>query len=287
MKSPSLDIVSIMRRDLNLSVIVRRVDDPVGDVVLLHGGGQTQQSWGPASEILARRRWVATTFDARGHGDSGWSPTGDYSDDDRVADLHAIVASVCSGPPVLIGASMGGVTSLLAAGEAPLFARALVLVDVVPRIEMSGVSRIRAFLNARPDGFASLDEAAEAVRQYNPNRIRPVNPAGMRKNLRQRADGRWYWHWDPAGLTSGRRVADGAAHVERLRAAAKALTIPTLLVRGTQSDVVSDEGVADLLACNPTIEVCEVPGTGHMVTGDDNTAFGEAVLGFLDRLVRA
>jgi pimeloyl-ACP methyl ester carboxylesterase len=259
--------------------------DPVrGTAILLHGGGQTRQSWGPAAAVLADRGWTSVTFDARGHGESGWSPTASYGVDDRVRDLRAVVRTVADELPVLIGASMGGVTSLLAAGEDPVFARALVLVDVVPRIEAAGVERVSAFLTARPDGFASLGEAAAAVRDYSSHRTRPVNEAGLRKNLRERADGRWYWHWDPAWLTGGRQVDERAQRVERLRDAAATLQIPTLLVRGTESDVVGDDGVADLLSLNPDIQVRDVPGTGHMIAGDDNTAFGQALLTFLDDL---
>jgi non-heme chloroperoxidase len=185
---------------------------------------------------------------------------------------------------VLVGASLGGATALVAAAEHPELAQAIVLVDVVVRIEPAGVERIRDFMSANPDGFASLDEVAAAVAAYNPNRPRPSTLEGLRKNVRQRVDGRWYWHWDPAFM----RIDDEPQRridPERLRRAAASLVVPTLLVRGGRSDVVSDAGIADMLELVPHAEVVDVAAAGHMVAGDDNDVFASALEGFLARHV--
>lgn len=282
MRPPGPRRIAVRSGSVWLAGDVWDADAAHGCAILLHGGGQTRQSWGAAGALLARRGWTAVSYDASGHGESDWAPRGAYSADGRVRDLRAVAAHACSHAPVLIGASMGGLTALLAAGESAGFARGLVMVDVVPRLEAAGVSRIVSFMSARPDGFGSLEEAAAAIRDYNPHRSGQVNVSGLRKNLAQRADGRWYWRWDPASHARGRAEISQAAHVARLRSAARALQVPTLLVRGAQSDVVSDVGVADFLALAPDARVHLVPGTGHMVAGDDNTAFGDAVLGFLD-----
>jgi pimeloyl-ACP methyl ester carboxylesterase len=256
---------------------------PDGDfVLLLHGGGQTRHSWKRTAERLAASGRSTIALDARGHGDSGWHPTGDYSMDGLVEDLLAYVATLPR-PPVLVGASLGGMTSLVAVGEHPGIARGLVLVDIVVRTERSGVDRIRDFMASAPNGFASLEEVADAIAAYNPLRPRPRNLNGLRKNVRQRADGRWYWHWDPAFMQIGdepkRRVDES-----RLRTAASNLTIPTLIVRGLQSDVVSDAGVADMLELVPHAETVEVGAAGHMVSGDDNDIFATRLETFLDAL---
>ena len=169
-------------------------DDPV--VLLFHGGGQTRHAWGGALDALAARHWYAVSFDLPGHGDSGWVPDGGY-------DLELFAGSVASvanqfDRPVLVGASLGGLSSLVAIGEhlAP-DASALVLVDVTPRLESEGVGRIRDFMRLGVDGFDSLDDVADAVASYLPNRKRPADVNGLRKNVRQREDGRWVWHWDP------------------------------------------------------------------------------------------
>lgn len=248
-------------------------------VVLLHGGGQTRHSWKRSAERLAASGRTAVALDARGHGESDWHPAQDYSLDGFVADLIEFVARL-ERPPVLVGASLGGITALVAAGEHPGLASGLVLVDVVVRLEPAGVARIREFMTAAPDGFASLEEVADAIAAYNPLRPRPRNLDGLRKNVRQHADGRWYWHWDPAFM----RIDDEPQRridPERLRTAAAHLTIPTLIVRGVQSDVVSDAGLADMLRLIPHAQTVDVAAAGHMVAGDDNDVFADRLEAFL------
>jgi pimeloyl-ACP methyl ester carboxylesterase len=248
-------------------------------VVLLHGGGQTRHSWQRTAQALAASGRTAVALDARGHGDSAWDPGQDYSLDAFVGDLVAFVATL-DVPPVLVGASLGGMTALTAAGEHPGLVHGLVLVDVVVQVEQQGVERIQSFMSAHPEGFASLDEAADAIAAYNPHRPRPRNLDGLRKNLRLGPDGRWRWHWDPAFL----RIADEPQrHVDRRRlgGAAAAVSVPTLIIRGAHSDVVSDAGVADMLRRVPTARVAGVAGAGHMVAGDDNDVFAAALESFL------
>ncbi len=251
-------------------------------VVLLHGGGQTRHSWKRTAERLAASGRTAVALDARGHGDSEWHPTQDYTLDGFVGDLMAYVATLAR-PPVLVGASLGGVTSLIAAGEHPGLASALVLVDIVVRLEPEGVARIRDFMAANPDGFSSLEDVADAIAAYNPLRPRPQNLDGLRKNVRQHADGRWYWHWDPAFM----RIEDEPrrnTEPRRLREAASHLTIPTLIVRGVQSDIVSDRGLEDMLELVPHAQIVDVHAAGHMVAGDDNDIFAARLEVFLDQV---
>lgn len=263
------------------------VDGPT--VVLLHGGGQTRHSWAGTWAHLADHGWRAVSLDLRGHGDSDWAPDGDYSIEAYSRDVLAVSASLHH-PPVLVGASLGGIASLLALGEAEdqtAVARALVLVDIAHRMEADGRDRIGGFMTAHLDGFATLDDAADAIAAYNPNRPRPKDLSGLAKNLRQRDDGRWYWHWDPAFVT-GRFGFDDETRAsmlrpERLADAARALTVPTLLVRGRKSDLLSAEGAQEFLDIVPHAEFADVSGAGHMVAGDRNEVFNRAILDFLDR----
>jgi len=257
-------------------------------VVLLHGGGQTRHAWGTTLEAVADHGWHGLSVDLRGHGDSAWDPEGDYTLDAFAADV-AVVARSLPEPPVLIGASLGGISSLSAVGDAPAddpLARAIVLVDIAPRIEADGVARIGEFMTRHLDGFASLDEVADAVASYNPHRPRPSNLEGLKKNVRRREDGRWYWHWDPAfvGGRFGSSDETRASHTDPdpLRKAARSLTIPTLLVRGRMSDLLSEEGAQELLALVPHARFADVAGAGHMVAGDRNDLFNDAVVGFLE-----
>ncbi len=249
-------------------------------VVLLHGGGQTRHSWGRTASRLAEAGHSAYPLDARGHGDSEWDPERDYSLDAFAADLVAFLATL-GRPAVLVGASLGGITALIVAGEHPELVA--VLVDVVIEVEPKGVDRIRDFMTANPYGFADLDEVADAIAAYNPLRKRPTNLDGLRKNVRQGADGRWRWHWDPAFMRIGdepKRQIDPP----RLERAAAKVQAPTLIVRGAHSDVVSDAGMADMLRRIPAAEVADVAAAGHMVAGDDNDVFATALEGFLARI---
>jgi pimeloyl-ACP methyl ester carboxylesterase len=271
----------------------RLAADAAGDpadppVVLLHGGGQTRHSWGTTLAALGERGWRVYSVDLRGHGDSEWSAEGDYSLDAFSGDVVAIARSFV-GEPVLIGASLGGLSSLAAIGERPdeSVARALVLVDVAPRVEEAGRARIGAFMVEHMEtGFADLEEVADAIQRYNPHRPRPTNLAGLEKNLRQRDDGRWYWHWDPAFITGRLGGPDETRATlvdpERLQQAARAVRVPTLLVRGHVSDLLSEEGARELLELVPHARFADVAGAGHMVAGDRNDLFNDAVVSFLD-----
>lgn len=285
------------RIDLHGTGGLRLAADVVGDpaappAVLLHGGGQTRFAWGTTASVLAERGWRAYRVDLRGHGESEWSPEGGYTIEDFAGDVTGICGEVGGvAPPVLIGASLGGISSLTAIGEAsePI-ARALVLVDVAPRTEPEGVQRIGDFMGANLEtGFGSLEEVADAVAAYNPHRPRPTDLSGLKKNVRLREDGRWVWHWDPkfmrglGGSTDETRSRDTLNH-ERLEAAARNLTVPTLLVRGRMSDLLSEEGAREMLALAPHAEYADVAGAGHMVAGDRNDLFNDAIVGFLDRL---
>ncbi len=259
-------------------------------VLLLHGGGQTRHSWAGTASALADRGWRAVTLDFRGHGDSQWASDGDYRLISFVADTDAVIATLDQ-RPFLIGASLGGFTSMLLAGEIhPGVAQGVVLVDIIPEMESAGSHRIAEFMSSKAkDGFASLEEVADAVAAYNPHRPRPSNLDGLRKNVRER-DGRWYWHWDPAFAGGGGGVADmGPVEVtetDRLHAAVSRIIddgVPVMLVRGRVSDLVSAEGAARFCARFPSVEFVDVSGAGHMVAGDRNDAFTDAVVGFLAR----
>ncbi|WP_066779520.1 alpha/beta fold hydrolase [Sphingomonas sp. CCH5-D11] len=248
-------------------------------VVLLHGGGQTRHSWSGAMRALVAGGYRVLNFDARGHGDSMWSPDGDYLLDHRASDLRAVVGE--TRPLALVGASLGGATSLHAVAQG-LAVDALVLVDITPHPEPAGIERITSFMRRHTDGFATLDEAVDAVASYNPHRPRPRDPSGLRRNLREHSDGRLRWHWDPKIIGTAPAVHHATVRASADRIAAGA-PFPLMLVRGLSSDIVSDESVAAFRALLPWAEVADVAGAGHMIAGDRNDAFNAAMLDFLAR----
>jgi pimeloyl-ACP methyl ester carboxylesterase len=252
-------------------------------VVLLHGGGQTRHAWKGTGERLAACGYRTVALDARGHGDSDWATDGDYLQATMVDDLVAVLRQIDPhARPVLVGASMGGGVALKAIGEDHIDATALVLVDIAPRIEPAGVEKIRSFMSAQPDGFASLDEVADAIASYQPHRDRPTNLAGLAKNLRLGEDGKFHWHWDPVFMQGPRDLGARQAQQEQ---SARKVTVPALLVRGGLSDIVSEQGAREFLALCPHAEYIDVVGASHMVAGDRNDVFADSVIEFLSRSV--
>ncbi|WP_045824588.1 alpha/beta fold hydrolase [Williamsia herbipolensis] len=263
-------------------------------VILLHGGGQNRHAWRESAQRLHDRGYTVVAYDARGHGDSDWDPDGNYDIERLAADLTAVRDHFAADtPPVVVGASLGGMTILGAhRSSAASSWGAVVLVDVTPRLEIDGARRVVAFMAAYPDGFCSLEDAAEIIAAYNSRPERAKSRSGLHKVLRQREDGRWIWRWDPAFVHSNFEFLRGeptAGH-EQFEAisqllidGAQRVTAPTLLVRGLLSDVVSTATVDEFKQLVPHAEVVDVSGAGHMIAGDNNDAFTAALVDFLDR----
>jgi len=260
-------------------------DEGAPPVILMHGGGQTRHAWGGTAEVLARNGFHALSVDLRGHGDSQWHHEGDYAIESYVADLHAIIDTLRE-PPALVGASLGGMVSMVSQGELrPGTARAVVLVDITPRVEREGIQRIVEFMTSNPDGYETLEDVAQAVADYLPHRRPPKSLTGLRKNLRRGDDGRYRWHWDPAFLQQAERRSKTGGNPNRLSDAAARLTLPTLLVRGRMSDIVSEETAREFRELVPHAEYVDVADAAHMVAGDQNDVFCDAVVDFLKRTI--
>ena len=275
----------------------RLVADVYGEtgqpVLLLHGGGQTRHAWRRTGEHLGRAGAAAYALDQRGHGDSEWVADGHYAFTDFAADAAAVAATLMQRTgkhPIAIGASLGGIASLLAEGTAEREGRgqmfaAIVLVDITPRVNRDGVAKIQGFMRERAaEGFATIADAADAVAAYLPHRPRPRSQEGLKKNLRLHPDGRWRWHWDPRVLNGERSFAIDHRILEAaLIEAAKAITIPALLVRGGSSELVHEAHVREFLELVPHADYIDVADARHMVAGDSNDRFSDAVLDFVGK----
>lgn len=253
-------------------------------VILAHGGGQTRFAWSGAASALVRAGYRVLNYDARGHGESGWSPDNRYPVERRWSDMQRILDRV-SGRVAIVGASMGGGSAMFGVSQG-LRPDALVLVDIAPNAARRGMVHVRDFMASGLDGFESLEHAADAIEKFVPHRARPTDLSGLRKNLRRGRDGRWRWHWDP-GMINLDLDAERAVLQRCMAALASAPDVPMMLVRGLMSDVVTDETVAELRQQLPALEVCEIGGAGHMVAGDRNDVFSKAVVSFLSRSMPA
>lgn len=273
------------------SLVGESFGPPSGRPVLLaHGGGQTRHAWGKTAYALGAAGWRAYTFDQRGHGESEWVKSGAYSFDSYADDLKTVAREIAADGgrrPVVIGASLGGVSGMLAQGESenPPF-EALVLVDITPRVERDGVAKIIGFMASRAEeGFATLDEAADEIARYLPDRPRPKDLSGLSKNLRRHDDGRYRWHWDPKFLNDRAGSEDSREQLSnRLGEAVRRIKCPLMLVRGQKSELVTDPMVEEFLALAPHASFADVRAAGHMVAGDSNDPFTGKVIGFLNAL---
>ena len=249
-------------------------------VLLSHGGGQTRHTWQRTAERLASLGWYAVAYDHRGHGESGWSPDGVYKLTVFAKDLQRIARSF-SRAPVLVGASLGGLSALCATSQfTPCPFAAIVLVDITPQMDQRGAQRIMAFMGDNMQrGFGSLDEAATAIAEYT-GREKRSNTEGLKKNLRLSDDGRYRWHWDPDFMVM-RNQDEPSVSTESLMSAAEQAPVPILLVRGMLSDIVTPEVAEAFLARVPQAHYVDVKDAAHMVVGDKNDAFTESIVDFL------
>jgi pimeloyl-ACP methyl ester carboxylesterase len=257
-------------------------------ILLAPGGGQTRHAWGGCARRLAGLGFHVTSIDQRGHGDSEWPQSGDYSYSAFARDLVCVANKLKADTgqaPVAIGASLGGIAALCAQGREPQALSGLVLVDITPSVEIAGVEKVLSFMAANvEEGFASLEEAANTIAEYLPHRKRPKNLEGLAKNLRRGEDGAYRWHWDPRFLDNRQ---SGKHHRDILQAemitAAKSLTISTLLVRGKSSELVSEENAREFMELVPHADFADVSDASHMVAGDKNDRFTEAVEAFVEQ----
>ena len=252
-------------------------------VIMLHGGGQTRHSWKGVAAKIANLGFHVIAHDLRGHGESFWDSDGDYTFDAHRDDLVRIIQQLGK-KANLVGASLGGMISLSLAGheEENKHCSGLIMVDIGMRPNDEGSDRIVEFMRSGAKGFASVEEAADAVSGYLPHRERPKDISGLKKNLRLKEDGRYYWHWDPLFLTD--RTGMGEVREERfkqLENSAKRITVPTLLVQGALSDILTDKEKEEFLNAVPHARFAEIQQATHMVVGDKNDIFAEAIVDFL------
>ena len=278
-----------LRFDLpnGISIAADVYGDPSHQPVLfLHGGGQTRHAWGNSAETLAKHGFYTISMDHRGHGKSSWANLGEYHVFNYVEDLQHVIAQL-DRKPILVGASLGGIASLLVeTAQEESIARGLILVDVTPRLERDGVNRIKKFMKGGTSGFASLEEVADSIARYLPHRKRPKDLSGLVKNLRRKEDGRYYWHWDPKMLKTlgaSRHTQEADRLLKERLQDLRNLDIPTLLIRGRLSDLVSTETANEFLEMVPHAEYVDLADAHHMVAGDRNDVFTETVKEFLLR----
>ena len=254
-------------------------------VILLHGGGQTRHAWGDTGKKLAEAGYHSVALDLRGHGDSEWHADGDYSIRAYKDDLVSIINEIGK-PARLVGASLGGMASLLLAGDEinSDLCTALIMVDIGIYPDPVGSDRIVSFMLSGEGGFNSIEDVAKSISDYLPHRKKPKDLEGLKKNLRLKDDGRYYWHWDPRFIRRRPDSQDREGYFDLQLKAAEKVTIPTLLIRGALSDVVTMEDVDYFLSVISHAKFVEIEKAAHMIAGDRNDIFAEEAIKFLKSL---
>jgi len=248
-------------------------------VVFAHGGGQTGRAWRRAARCVQAAGFAALTFDKRGHGQSDWIENGDYRLDAFKEDLNQVLRA-WGRPSVIVGASLGGLTALMSAADGVPEIRGIVAIDTAPQLNAVEIMRLVEFLSGSEQGFVSIEAAVAHLAHYFPARV--VSPAAMEANLMRLPNGRYTWPWD-VRVVNGELNSVALPHEEMLHACARRVTVPYLLIRSSESVLVTDAAVARLTECVPQLEVLTLAGADHLVGGDDGARVAEMIGPFLAR----
>src|SRR6201996_7685459 len=193
-------------------------------------------------------------------------------------DIVALIRQWAPGPEVIVGMSLGGLTTIRLTAAAPDLVARAVIVDVTPSAQlrqqsMTQTERGTTALVRGPASFATFEEIVNLTAAAAPHRPLPNIRRGVRHNTRQHEDGRWEWRYDRL-----RDLGDFSPLWDDVSAA----TIPLTLVRGGASAFVTDEDAAEFLRRSPSTQVHVVPGAGHSVQSDAPLALASIIGNTLD-----
>ena len=237
-----------------------RFGDRTPEIVFIHGGAQNAHTFVTVNLALSTS---SLALDLPGHGHSDPSPYGLSAVVSHAADVVDALQQLCAQPIVLVGMSLGGLTSLMVARDLPQLVRELVLVDITPGITAAKAKHITDFVNG-PRTFEDFDQLLELTIRFNPTRSESSLRRGILHNAVQLADETWVWRHQqhaPATVT--------APPTGDLWEVLAELTQPVTLVRGMASgSVVDDDDVRRFHQHCPQGVVVNVEGAGHSVQGD-------------------
>jgi pimeloyl-ACP methyl ester carboxylesterase len=251
-------------------------------VLMLHGFGVSGHMFDEFADRAAGKfRLIA--LDQRGHGDSDWADDGDYSREAFVNDIEGFREAIGLESFILVGHSMGGLNAVTYAARHPSQVRALVLVDVGPESAREGVENIVRFTRG-PD-MLEFDEFVEMAHRFNPRRSLDNIRDRMRHRLKQTDSGKWTWKFDSRfrDKDSDLRIGSDISNDDTWKLF-RSVATPTLLVRGAESDVLTQEIAERVVREMPNARLVLVPGAGHSVPGDNPDDFTRAVREFIDEV---
>ena len=242
--------------------------------MLVHGGAQNAHTWDTVALALDR---PLVAVDLPGHGHSDWRDDRRYWPADNANDVATAMRALAPSVDLVVGMSLGGLTSIALAARHPELVRLLMLVDVTPGVDREKAAPIAAFV-AGPERFSSFDEILERTIEFNPTRTESSLRRGILHNAREQDDGSWTWRYDRWRLGEGEEIPDFGPLWDDV----SKLTMPVMLVRGADSGVVGDEDVAEFRRRQPGLRVEVVEGSGHSVQGDRPLELARLIEGFLE-----
>ena len=248
-------------------------------ILMLHGNSQQAHSWDFVSLPLSEHYHILA-LDQRGHGDSDWASDGDYSLEAQQRDIDGFVEALGLNDFNLIGHSMGGRNSYVWASRNQEKLRSLVIVDTGPEGQARGRDRIQRFKEL-PDELDSFEEFASRVQEYT-GRNREQTLGSLKYSIRQRSDGKWTWKYDRLMRTPGHRAPTYTS--EQLWECVARITCPTLVVRGSRSDIFAESTMQHMGEVIPDCTTVTVDRAGHLVAGDNPADFLVAVQELLGRV---
>ena len=233
-------------------------------VLFVHGSAQNAHTW---DTVILAMGVSAIAIDMPGHGYSSWRSDGNYEPAVLARDVATAIETWAPSAKLIVGMSLGGLTTVALAGARPDLAPRIVVVDITPGVNSQKSKAITDFVNG-PQTFASFEELLARTIEHNPTRTQSSLRRGILHNAKQLEDGSWQWRYD---RSTHAPVEDAAKKIERLSAlwgVIENLKCQMLLVRGGVSPVVDDADVAELQRRKPDAEVLVVDGAGHSVQGD-------------------
>ena len=255
-----------------VSALVWGDADP--EILFVHGGAQNAHTWDTVALALDR---PLVAVDLPGHGHSDWRDDRRYWPADNANDVATVMQALAPSVDLVVGMSLGGLTSIALAARHPELVPLLMLVDVTPGVDREKAAPIAAFV-AGPERFESFDEILERTIAFNPTRTESSLRRGILHNAREQDDGSWTWRYDRWRLGEGEDIPDfGPLWDDVVK-----LTMPVMLVRGADAGVVGDEDVAEFRRHQPGLQVEVVDGSGHSVQGDRPLELARLIEGFLE-----
>jgi pimeloyl-ACP methyl ester carboxylesterase len=254
--------VAVARDGRRLSALVW--GDRAPELVLLHGGAQNAHTWDTVALALNR---PLVAVDLPGHGHSDHRDDGPFGPRQNAEDVAVALHELAPDAPMIVGMSLGGLTSLALSSHAPELVRRLALVDVTPGVDRDKAAPIAQFI-AGPESFESFDEILARTIEFNPTRSESSLRRGVLHNAVEREDGRWVWRYQRPRMLEQSDMeipADFATLWDDL----ELLQVPLMLARGDAAGtVVDDADVDEVLRRQPQARIEVVEGAGHSIQGD-------------------